>query len=93
MSKFESAISHCPEIQSQINDYEFAHSLYGALCNSEFVNIYTLEKTGMTWRAAADFVENLRKGDDLFYCSGGEGSCPVSLDLLFLRLGWERNSL
>ncbi len=94
MSKFETALRESAEIAEHIHDEHFARDLYTALCNAEFVNIFTLEKESMTWTAASGFVVELRgfaEDDEEFYCSGNEGECPRNLELLFLKMGWERN--
>ena len=94
MSKFETALRESAEIAEHILEEDFARDFYAALCNAEFVNIFTLEKESMTWRAASALVVELRglaEDEEEFYCSGHEGECIRSMEFLFLQLGWERN--
>lgn len=73
-------------------DDGYATELYGALCNTAWINGGGY-RWSCTWRYAGSLVARLRdKGEDYmdFYCGGREGVVSQRIETALDSLGWER---
>jgi hypothetical protein len=77
-------------IRELVKSDDFAHELYAALTNVDWVNNAGLN-WGATFRYVADVVAGLRDNGEnylKFYCSAREGHVSPRVEAQLKRLGW-----
>lgn len=72
---------------------EYAKSLYGALCNTQWVKRSSLEQPwSCSWRYAGEIVAKAANRGECYldyYCCGWEGSVSNEIFEDFRGIGWE----